>query len=109
MEVHYPRSSKNAVKIPVGNIELDGDLIIPENPLNLVIFSHGSGSSRLSPRNNMVAEVLQKRGIATLLFDLLTTEEDADYEKRFEIDLLTKRLRAATGWVLELIIRKSVV
>ncbi len=89
------------ILIPVGNIELEGHLIIPELATSLVIFSHGSGSSRFSSRNKMVAEELQSRGIGTLLFDLLTSKEDAILENRFDIDLLTKRLKTATGWVME--------
>lgn len=64
-----------------------------------MLFAHGSGSSRFSPRNTYVAEVLQQRGIGTLLFDLLTREEDQVYETRFDIALLTKRLLAATEWL----------
>ena len=65
----------------------------------LVLFAHGSGSSRFSPRNTYVAEVLQQRGIGTLLFDLLTREEDQDYATRFDIALLTQRLLTATAWL----------
>ena len=64
----------------------------------MVIFAHGSGSSRLSPRNRFVAGVLQKAGMGTLLFDLLTAKEDEVYENRFDIPLLTGRLKAATLW-----------
>lgn len=67
------------IHIPVGNVELVGELIVPVKAKGLVIFSHGSGSSRFGPRNNMVAEVLRNREIGTLLFDLLTAEEDAVY------------------------------
>ncbi len=90
---------KKTVKIPIDSIELEGILKIPENPKSLVIFSHGAGSSRLSPRNNYVADVLNKVGIATLLFDLLTEEEDEVYENRFDIPRLTERLIATTEWV----------
>ncbi|MBK0401678.1 dienelactone hydrolase family protein [Adhaeribacter sp. BT258] len=89
------------IPISVGRFTLPGDLIIPEKASGLVIFSHGSGSSRLSSRNRYVAKVLQEHGIATLLFDLLTPEEDQDYQKRFEIPLLTERLVAVTNWVFE--------
>lgn len=89
------------ILIPIGNIILEGELIIPEMATSLVIFSHGSGSSRFSSRNMMVAKELQSKGIGTLLFDLLTSEEDSILENRFDIDLLTKRLKAATGWVME--------
>jgi pimeloyl-ACP methyl ester carboxylesterase len=95
---------KTELKYTLVNIRLDslilkGNLSIPNNAIGLVIFSHGSGSSRLSPRNNYVAEILQKKGLATLLFDLLTEEEDSVYENRFNIDLLTKRLIDVTQWI----------
>lgn len=82
--------------IQLEDVSLQADLFIPENSVGLVIFSHGSGSSRLSKRNLFVAAVLQKKGMATLLFDLLTEEEDLDYSARFNIDLLTRRLIAVT-------------
>ena len=88
------------VKIPIDSVELDGELILPPGAASVVLFAHGSGSSRFSPRNTYVAEVLQQRGIGTLLFDLLTHEEDQDYEMRFDIGLLTQRLLAATTWLL---------
>jgi len=87
------------VHIPAGEVELDGELILPPSAKGVVLFAHGSGSSRFSPRNTYVAEVLQQRGIGTLLFDLLTREEDQDYETRFDIALLTRRLLAATVWL----------
>ncbi|MCL4476723.1 MAG: dienelactone hydrolase family protein [Nitrospirae bacterium] len=89
------------VKIPVDSVKLDGILTIPKDTQALVIFVHGSGSSRLSPRNMFVAGVLQKAGIGTLLFDLLTAKEDEVYENRFDIPLLTGRLKAATLWAGE--------
>jgi len=85
--------------IPAGNVELDGELILPPSATGVVLFAHGSGSSRFSPRNTYVAEVLQQRGIGTLLFDLLTRQEDQTYETRFDIALLTQRLLAATAWL----------
>jgi len=88
-----------SVNISFDGLTLKGNLFVPEKAIGLVIFSHGSGSSRLSPRNNYVAEVLQKRGLATLLFDLLTEEEDRIYQNRFNIDLLTMRLIDVTQWV----------
>lgn len=88
-----------AVKIPAGSVELTGDLIVPAHATAIVLFAHGSGSSRLSPRNTYVASVLQQAGVATLLFDLLTRSEDQDYATRFDIELLTRRLLAATNWV----------
>ncbi len=66
----------------------------------MVIFAHGSGSGRLSPRNNYVAKVLREAGLGTLLFDLLTREEDQSYENRFNIGILAERLAGATNWLL---------
>lgn len=77
---------------------LDGELSIPENATGLVIFAHGSGSSRLSPRNRAVAHHLNRQGLATLLFDLLTQEESKVRENVFDIDLLAQRLIGATRW-----------
>ncbi|MBK7491087.1 MAG: dienelactone hydrolase family protein [Nitrosomonas sp.] len=88
-----------AVKIPAGSIELSGELVLTPEASGVVLFAHGSGSSRFSPRNTYVAEVLQQHGIGTLLFDLLTRVEDQDYAQRFDIDLLTQRLLAATDWL----------
>jgi putative phosphoribosyl transferase len=87
------------VHIPVGQVRLEGDLSLPSKPVGIVAFAHGSGSSRHSPRNQYVAGVLQAHGIATLLFDLLTVAEDRDYERRFDIELLTERLIAAARWI----------
>ncbi len=87
------------VSIPVNNITLKGDLVVPQNATAIVVFSHGSGSSRFSTRNQMVAEYLRERNFGTLLFDLLTTQEDADYDNRFNIDLLSSRLISATEWL----------
>jgi len=87
------------IEIPIGQVVLRGNLFVPENANALVLFSHGSGSSRLSPRNNYVANVLQQEGLATLLFDLLTEEEDRLYKTRFNIDLLTQRLIVVTEWI----------
>lgn len=91
---------KEDITIPVGqHIHLDGELILPEDATGIVIFSHGSGSSRHSPRNKQVAGQLHRQGMATLLFDLLTLEEDNTYENRFNIDLLSSRLVSATRWI----------
>lgn len=87
------------IKIPIDNIELEGDLAIPKGAVGLVIFAHGSGSSRQSPRNKFVAKEFNKDKLATLLIDLLTKQEDEDYEIRYNIELLTKRLLAITDWV----------
>ena len=89
----------SAVEIKLDGFVLKGNLSIPENATGMVIFSHGSGSSRLSPRNNYVAKVLNEKGLATLLFDLLTEDEDRIYENRFNIDLITMRLIDVTQWV----------
>jgi putative phosphoribosyl transferase len=89
----------NTVHIPADSVELDGELIVPPSASGVVLFAHGSGSSRFSPRNTYVARVLQQYGIGTLLFDLLTREEDQNYETRFDIPLLTRRLLDATAWL----------
>jgi len=86
------------VSIPADPVSLEGMLELPENAVGLVLFAHGSGSSRHSPRNNFVAKILRQAGTGTLLFDLLTAQEDTDYETRFDIPLLTRRLLAATRW-----------
>lgn len=91
--------TKKIVNIKIDPIFIEGELTIPQNPLGLVLFAHGSGSSRFSPRNNYVAQVLQKNNLATLLVDLLTKEEDMNYETRFDIDLLSKRLIYTTHWI----------
>jgi dienelactone hydrolase len=87
------------VKISLRDAELAGELAIPSQATAIIVFSHGSGSSRLSPRNLKVAARLQEANMGTLLFDLLTPEEDSYYENRFDIDLLTKRLAGATKWL----------
>lgn len=87
------------VTIPVQDVKLKGDLIIPVKATAIIIFSHGSGSSRLSPRNQMVAQYLQEKNFGTLLFDLLTEAEDSNYQNRFDIELLTKRLIDASEWL----------
>lgn len=89
---------KMTIDIPVEGVLLKGDLTIPDQPKGMVIFSHGSGSSRLSPRNQFVALTLQTKGFATLLFDLLTPVEDTKYENRFDIELLSTRLQSVTKW-----------
>lgn len=90
---------ENLVMIPDGEVRLEGSLEIPEDAKGVVIFAHGSGSSRFSPRNNYVAQELRKHGLGTLLMDLMTSDEDAVYERRFDIGLLTRRLVAATKWM----------
>ena len=99
-EAHFERE----ITLKAGKATLDGTLALPPGASGLVLFAHGSGSSRLSPRNRYVAQVLQSRGIGTLLFDLLTREEEAvdqySAELRFNIGLLAERLIGATQWVL---------
>lgn len=96
--------STREVSIPAGDVQLAGTLAIPPGAKAIVLFVHGSGSSRHSPRNRYVAEVLNSRGLATLLFDLLTAEEDAidrwSAELRFNIDMLTRRLVQVTHWLM---------
>ena len=90
--------SSYQVHIPAGQAVLEGDLMFPPSPRGLVIFAHGSGSSRRSSRNRFVADILNRRGFATLLFDLLTPDEDRDTANRFDIPLLARRLDAAVEW-----------
>ncbi len=93
------------VQVEAGPVTLEGNLSIPEGAHGLVIFAHGSGSSRNSPRNTYVAQVLQEAGLATLLFDLLTAEEEQidlrTRHLRFDIGLLARRTIAATDWLLQ--------
>ena len=93
------QATENLVHIPVDDVELEGILDVPDGAEGLVVFAHGSGSSRKSPRNNFVAEVIRERGLGTLLFDLLTEKEDQVRENRFDIPLLTDRLEAVTEWL----------
>ena len=92
----------SVIQIPAGRAVLSGNLTIPENAAALVLFAHGSGSSRHSPRNQFVARTLNRADLGTLLFDLLTPEEEAldiyTREHRFNISLLAKRLVHATKW-----------
>ncbi len=87
------------VRVTAGAAEVAGHLLIPENPKGIVVFAHGSGSSRHSPRNRYVAEVLNDAGIATLLFDLLTPAEERNRANVFNIELLADRLVEVTGWL----------
>jgi putative phosphoribosyl transferase len=93
--------SPRPVNIALREVALPGDLTLPAQAKGLVLFAHGSGSSRLSPRNRYVAEVLNDAGLATLLFDLLTPAEDTDRAARFDIPLLAERLLAAAHWCRE--------
>ncbi len=90
---------EHGIRIKEGRITLEGILGLPDDPLGVVVFAHGSGSGRLSPRNNFVARHLQQVNLATLLLDLLTDEEADDRRKVFDIDLLADRLLLAKGWV----------
>jgi pimeloyl-ACP methyl ester carboxylesterase len=96
-EVHIPIVSEDVI--------LSGSLYIPENVQGLILFAHGSGSSRFSPRNRYVAQYLNRGAYGTLLFDLLTRSEEATdliaANLRFDIDLLSQRLGAATNWIKE--------
>ena len=93
-------AGQRTVAVPVGPLELPGTLAWPAHPSGIVLFAHGSGSSRLSPRNIAVARQLRSAGLATLLFDLLTPPEAEQRANVFEIPLLAKRLRAATDWAV---------
>jgi putative phosphoribosyl transferase len=88
------------VTVDTDGVRLPGQLVLPDDAIGIVLFAHGSGSSRNSPRNVFVAEQLHKVGVGTLLFDLLTRDEELDRSNVFDIDLLAGRLRAATRWVL---------
>ena len=89
------------VYVPVDSIKLEGALGLPAEAQGVVLFAHGSGSSRHSPRNNFVAKVLRSGNLGTLLIDLLTEEEDETYQTRFDIGLLTRRLAGATKWLMQ--------
>jgi dienelactone hydrolase len=93
------------ISIPINKQQLKGNLVVPEGAKAIILFAHGSGSSRFSPRNQYVAKVLNDAGLATLLFDLLTEREEEIDEAtgalRFDIDLLAYRLVKATEWILQ--------
>lgn len=90
---------QESLDIRISGKHLKAFLTIPENATNLILFSHGSGSGRLSPRNQFVAEYLQQAQFATLLIDLLTEQEDQNYQNRFDIELLTRRLVDIVAWL----------
>jgi putative phosphoribosyl transferase len=98
-------AEEHLVHVPVGPALLEGNLVVPPGAQGVVLFAHGSGSSRHSPRNRYVAGVLQQQGLATLLFDLLTPHEEAVDARtahlRFDIPFLAQRLIGATDWILE--------
>ena len=93
-------SNERLVRIASGTVTLEGMLALPPSPQGVVLFAHGSGSSRHSPRNNYVAAQLRHEGLATLLIDLLTQAEDQDYDRRFDIALLVERLHDAARWLV---------
>lgn len=92
-------SHEHNIKITKGKLVLEGILGLPIEPRGVVVFAHGSGSGRLSPRNNFVARHLQQNRLSTLLLDLLTDEEAEDRRKVFDINLLADRLLTAKGWL----------
>jgi putative phosphoribosyl transferase len=100
-----PETAAGLVRIPLGAVTLEGELHVPEQAIGVILFAHGSGSSRHSSRNKFVADQLQAAGLATLLIDLLTREEEAIDQHtghlRFDIPLLAQRLGAATRWLAE--------
>src|SRR3989304_9404142 len=93
-------NSERLVNIPSKGVRLEGARAIPDGVQGVVLFAHGSGSSRHSPRNNYVAQVLRRAGLGTLLIDLLTRDEDIDYQTRFDIGLLDERRDAAPARLL---------
>ena len=96
---------EQSLRIPVGSVMLDADLVVPDPPRGVVLFAHGSGSGRHSPRNRYVADQLNTAGLATVLADLLTSsEENLDArtgELRFDIGMLAARMTALTDWVVQ--------
>jgi dienelactone hydrolase len=99
------QSTSSSVSIAVGEHTIQGDLVLPRDAKGFVVFAHGSGSSRHSPRNKYVAHVLNQAGLVTLLVDLLTPKEESidnqTSEHRFNIELLAHRLVGATDWLLQ--------
>ncbi len=93
-------SNSDSVQIELPSIQLEGILVIPRESKGVVVFTHGSGSGRLSPRNAFVAKALQEAGLGTLLLDLLSQEEDQVYETRFNIGLLAARVVEVTKWLM---------
>ncbi len=97
------KAEEQSVEIPSGTVIISGNLLVPQGAKGIVVFAHGSGSSRFSPRNNYVAKLMNRKGIATLLIDLLTEEEEAldEYsrEYRFDISLLSERLIDSSDWL----------
>src|SRR5260221_6118320 len=100
-----PKTEERFVRVAAGPVTLEGNLTLPEAARGIVLFAHGSGSSRHSSRNRHVARLLSQGRLATLLVDLLTSEEEAidlrTAHLRFDVDLLAKRLMGATNWLPE--------
>lgn len=96
----YAKNMEQEILIKAGAVTLEGHILTSAKTRGWVIFAHGSGSSRKSSRNNWVARELNKHGFSTLLFDLLTYQEDMIYQNRFQISLLAERLLAATQWLV---------
>lgn len=94
-----PMPHRELVTIGSGACSVEGLLALPAQPRGMVLFAHGSGSSRHSPRNTFVAAQLRRAGLGTLLMDLLSADEDADSAKRFDVPLLTRRLALAADWL----------
>ena len=92
---------ERTVRVQINSIELEGNLVVPDGVSGVVLFAHGSGSGRHSPRNRFVAQHLQQGGIGTLLIDLLTREEEEDRRNVFDIDLLADRVLMASAWLRE--------
>src|SRR3972149_1255843 len=103
MQQRKTNQEEGYVQITSDGVTLHGNLLVPARPRGLVAFAHGSGSGRHSPRNQYVAEALRRAGLATLLFDLLTLDEEAEDlitgKQRFDIGLLARRLAGATDWL----------
>lgn len=89
------------IQVRAGTVTVVGHLKVPQHPVGIVVFAHGSGSSRHSPRNRYVADVLNNAGLATLMFDLLTPDEERDRANVFDIALLARRLVDVTGWLAD--------
>lgn len=95
----HNKDLEKEIVIANDDMQLQAILAVPNNAKAIIVFAHGSGSGRLSPRNNFVAEVLQKSGLATLLIDLLSKEEEQDRSNVFDIELLAQRLHLAKAWI----------
>lgn len=96
-----PTAHRQLVTLSMDGIAVEGTLALPPAPVGMVLFAHGSGSSRHSPRNNVVASELRKAGMGTLLMDLLGSGEEHDTARRFDIALLVRRLGAAADWLAD--------